>query len=161
MRNLAFFFAAVFLFGCVTQPQESIPQLPQDTGFENNASGLDAGIRQVDLNIFESGQKDLKLTDLNSVKLDLDLNKIFFNFEIDLNSQNLDFNVLKDACIVSCSAIDANSWKVIKDINFSEYYCTCTRTICYDRKETPQAIINYCFDKSVLLEFAKGVFAKK
>ncbi|MEK6941694.1 MAG: hypothetical protein AABW85_02455 [archaeon] len=89
----------------------------------------------------------------NSISLDLDANRIVFNFNVDLNSPNLDRNVLASACNSSCNVIDANTWKVTKDLNFGVFFCTCTKTICYGRKETATQIINYCRDDSVALWF--------
>lgn len=124
-------------FGCIEGPLENPVEPQTPVGLDNNG--------------FEK-----LLINTNSFNLDLDENKIAFNFEIDLNSANLDLNILTSSCSLACDAIDANSWRVSKDLNFGGYFCICTRLFCPREEQTDTQIIKYCSEKGVALEFVEG-----
>src|SRR3989344_1200185 len=105
MKFIALILGLGLLFGCV----ENAPPLESGQPGQNFSSGA------VDSNSVFGSNSGLG-SGSNSISLDLDANRIIFNFDVDLNSPNLDLNVLVSACNSSCNVIDANSWEVIKDI---------------------------------------------
>ena len=118
MKLLVPVLCLVLIMGCV----ENAPPLGNGQPDQNFFGGV-AGSNSV------LGTNGVLGSGSNSIRLDLDANRIVFNFAVDLNSPNLDLNVLASACNSSCNVIDANFLRVTKVIIFGGFYCTCTNTL--------------------------------
>src|SRR3989344_3192990 len=102
------FLALLLFFGCVSQGTKN---QPQENGVSKNV--LDENFPKL---LPAPGFGGIvSVGDGNSISVDLDFNRIYFNFDVDLNSADLDLNVLATSCDSACQVIDANSWKVSKD----------------------------------------------
>jgi len=141
MKLIIGFLLLALLFGCLAPPTEPVPE-PQINPVPKPQPTPNINI--VDQNLFEDTNVSQDV-DPNSINIDFNNNIISFNFEVDLNSPNLDVNVLTNTCSYVCSGLKGgDSWIISKDVNFGTYYCTCTA--CYDQIETDTRITKYCND---------------